>query len=187
MTRTGNEQEFVLGNKQLLSAFFVVVALLGICFAAGYTVGRNTGAYGDNASKKTAAVEPPPATSSTPPPVESGAQPSPVETLPEQTPSTKAAVEKRAVQKVEKPAEDAGAARVESAPGHTYLQVSAVKRPAAETIVNTLKARGFPALLGESSKPELFRVLVGPYSETDALAKAKSDLKALGFDAVVSK
>ncbi len=67
------------------------------------------------------------------------------------------------------------------------MQVSAVKRPAADSIVKTLKDKGFPALLGESSKPELFRVLVGPYATTEDLSKAKTDLKAMGFDAVVSK
>lgn len=75
---------------------------------------------------------------------------------------------------------------MESAAGHTYLQVSAVKRPAADSIVKTLKDKGFPALLSESSKPGLFRVLVGPYSDTPGLSKAKSDLKAMGFDAVIA-
>ena len=38
------ELELVLGNKQLLSVFFVVVVLLGIFFAMGYIVGRNSAA-----------------------------------------------------------------------------------------------------------------------------------------------
>src|SRR6476646_2901543 len=37
-----NEFEMVLGNKQLLSVFFVVVILLGIFFTMGYVVGRNS-------------------------------------------------------------------------------------------------------------------------------------------------
>ena len=55
MTRTENEQEFVLGNKQLLSAFFVVVMLLGVFFAMGYIVGHNT--ISDGQVKKTAPAE----------------------------------------------------------------------------------------------------------------------------------
>src|SRR5579862_906811 len=42
MTQTGNEKELVLGNKQLISLFFVVVALCGVFFAMGYMIGRNS-------------------------------------------------------------------------------------------------------------------------------------------------
>jgi hypothetical protein len=36
------EKELVLGNKQLISLFFVVVALCGVFFAMGYLVGLNS-------------------------------------------------------------------------------------------------------------------------------------------------
>ncbi|MDQ6708765.1 MAG: SPOR domain-containing protein [Acidobacteriota bacterium] len=42
-TEGGQEQELVLGNKQLLSVFFIVVVLLGVFFTMGYIIGRNTG------------------------------------------------------------------------------------------------------------------------------------------------
>src|ERR1700710_1363059 len=42
MTQTDGEKELVLGNKQLISLFFVVVALCGVFFAMGYIIGRNT-------------------------------------------------------------------------------------------------------------------------------------------------
>ena len=38
----GQEFELVLGNKQLLSVFFIVVILLGVFFTMGYVVGRNS-------------------------------------------------------------------------------------------------------------------------------------------------
>lgn len=196
MTRTENEQEFVLGNRQLLSAFFVVVLLLGVFFVMGYIVGNNSKA--ENAAKKTAQVEPAPTggsgvpdvAPSRPPAAQPDTVPPQTDTAPSQTEPTRGpertlpvrtAPERAEALPVEKPS-----GRVESAPGHTYLQVSAVKRPAADSIAKTLKDRGFPALLSESSKPGLFRVLVGPYSETEALSKAKSDLKAMGFDAMVA-
>jgi cell division protein FtsN len=37
------EFELILGNKQLLSVFFIVVILLGVFFTMGYIVGRNSG------------------------------------------------------------------------------------------------------------------------------------------------
>ena len=36
------EFELVLGNKQLLSGFFIVVVLFGVFFVMGYIVGRNS-------------------------------------------------------------------------------------------------------------------------------------------------
>ena len=36
------EFELVLGNRQLLSVFFIVVTLLGVFFFMGYIVGRNS-------------------------------------------------------------------------------------------------------------------------------------------------
>jgi cell division septation protein DedD len=40
------EFELILGNRQLLSVFFLVVVLLGVFFTMGYIVGRNTGPVG---------------------------------------------------------------------------------------------------------------------------------------------
>jgi cell division septation protein DedD len=72
--------------------------------------------------------------------------------------------------------------------GATYLQVRALGRVDAANLVKTLKEQNFPALLAESSKPELFRVLVGPYHQMADVADAKARLKALGFpDAFVQK
>lgn len=200
MSRTDNEQEFVLGNRQLLSAFFVVVLLLAVFFVMGYIVGNNS--KSENAAKRPAQVEPAPSSASGSPDSEtnraSAVQPEakpettqPAIDRPAETPVEEARPLRqrrppdRSAPEAEAPPSKA-AVKVESAPGHTYLQVSAVKRPAADSIVKTLKDKGFPALLGESSKPELFRVLVGPYAETERLSKAKSDLKAMGFDAVVT-
>ena len=53
------EFELVLGNKQLLSVFFIVVILLGVFFTMGYIVGRNTSEVAmANAPDKPIVVEP---------------------------------------------------------------------------------------------------------------------------------
>ena len=44
--RQEEEFELVLGNKQLLSLFFLVVVLFGVFFSFGYTVGYNRGENG---------------------------------------------------------------------------------------------------------------------------------------------
>jgi cell division protein FtsN len=190
MTRTENDQEFVLGNKQLLSAFFVVVALLGVFFTMGYIIGRNTNApaEGKGATRaESPAAVPDTAPSSKPAETASSA---PAEAAPIETKPAAKAPEDAPAETPKRTAREPGDAAPSlphSASGHSYLQVMAVKRPVADNTVRILKERGFPALLGESSKPELFRVMVGPYADTAGLAKAKSDLKAMGFDSVVAK
>jgi cell division protein FtsN len=42
MGKTDGEYELVLGNRQLLSAFFIIVILFGVFFTMGYVVGRNS-------------------------------------------------------------------------------------------------------------------------------------------------
>ena len=42
MRDESDQKELVLGNKQLLSIFFIVIAMLGVAFTLGYMIGRNT-------------------------------------------------------------------------------------------------------------------------------------------------
>jgi cell division septation protein DedD len=42
MSHNDAEKELILGNKQLISLFFVVVALCGVVFAMGYMIGKNS-------------------------------------------------------------------------------------------------------------------------------------------------
>ena len=46
------EFELILGNRQLLSVFFIVVALLGVFFTMGYIVGKNAGSSDVLAGKR---------------------------------------------------------------------------------------------------------------------------------------
>ena len=47
-------------------------------------------------------------------------------------------------------------------------------------VVRTLKNKGFPALM-TPGRMNLTRVLVGPYSDTTAMSKAKTELENAGF------
>lgn len=96
-TNEEGEFELVLGNKQLLSVFFLVVLLLGVFFSMGYIVGRNTAPASSSLSASNrqppimvdstgrvpggaapiAAVAPPPVDISKPSPSDEGRQPKP--------------------------------------------------------------------------------------------------------------
>src|SRR5438105_3908310 len=56
------EFELVMGNRQLLSGFFIVVMLFGIFFTMGYIVGRNSSAAPSSAAAASS-QEPAPARS----------------------------------------------------------------------------------------------------------------------------
>lgn len=210
-----DEKELVLGNKQLVSFFFVVLALCGVFFALGYMIGRNstkTVVAGLEASpssqtsdgQRTQDSEPPRETaqtqqgaagatpvpavapdatsgsaSVTPPAVSSAPQTQPAhDAAPQPAPAPKPAAA---------PPRDVGQLTAPE-PGATYLQVGALHRADAETMVKTLREQNYPAVLATSSKPDFFRVLVGPYHQTAEVADAKARLKTLGFaDAFVLK
>ena len=184
MAQTEGEKELVLGNKQLISLFFVVVALCGVFFALGYMMGRPAGKVAAIADTTPAAAT----TTAAPAPQES--EP-PRETAQTETPSTPPDTEAQPGPTTTQPARDVPAtpapvATASTAPtipeaGATYLQVTALRRDDADKLVKTLREQSLPALVADSSKPDLFRVLVGPYHQTSDVADAKSKLKALGF------
>jgi len=196
------EFELVLGNRQLLSVFFIVVILFGVFFTMGYIVGRNSGPSqvaavpaGGTVAGEVAA----PAARG-----ESGAPPSvrpssaaPAETSGREQASVPAMQPKavKPAQQVQEPsgrpvgesARPAPAPAAAPAAGGLYLQVAAVGRAEAEVEVAALRKRGFPALVGAGPSQSLFRVLIGPYPDMAALARSKADLESLGFKPIVRK
>jgi cytoskeletal protein RodZ len=114
------EFELVLGNKQLLSMFFVVVVLLGVFFVMGYIVGRN--------SAPLIATEIPHKPEAKPPAADSPA--------PKPAPEAEATPAKTAPPPAEKPAEKA----TEPAPSAPITQAAPAKTaPAKETPAPTAK------------------------------------------------
>src|SRR5689334_3082038 len=95
MSKTDGEYELVLGNRQLLSAFFIIVILFGVFFTMGYVVGRNSApaaaatglppTFAPNQRPEAASPAPPPVQTATPP-AESPA-PSPVKETKEPAPA----------------------------------------------------------------------------------------------------
>ena len=167
-----NEHEFelVLGNKQLLGLLFVTFVLLGVFFALGYAMGRTSApslvvaSSGSTPTGNTSSGGKPPTIDgpvNTPPPTPGptaggGTQPLPLEPTPP-------------------------AVRVlDPKPGETYLQVTAVKRPEAELLVEVLGRKGFKAGITPAPIEGSFRVLVGPVADADQ-GKLKSELEQAGF------
>ena len=201
------EFELVLGNRQLLSGFFIVVLLFGVAFAMGYIVGRNstpsqklqaeaaTGASAPAARepRAEAPTTPPPTTAAaTPAPPDSTAasQPSPAETAAQTPPQTAAASpappaaapsSQPAATPPVQPAADTVPA--EASPGSYWQVIATSNRTAAEALQQSLKDKGFPVTLGPGPN-NLVRVLVGPYTDTQSMGRAKTLLEAAGLHPV---
>jgi hypothetical protein len=198
------EFELVLGNRQLISVFVIVVALLGVFFSMGYIVGRNSSvsaAVSDPARGDTH----PPESASTDGSTSSG--PSALQPLPSSSGTDdaapaatsepeKPAVAQPAVKSAPAPAKDAKPRPFpsrddtpvpERAPvtgqvaGGQYWQVVATTRPDAEIIAEALAKRGFHAVLAPAPKEGMFRVLVGPLADPPTQAQTRTNLEAVGF------
>jgi cell division septation protein DedD len=199
------EFELVVGNRQLLSGFFIVVLLFAVAFAMGYVVGQNTqrpvklASEGGGASTATADSRPQPVAPLTPAPVPtapateaaagqqpatdsaSGAAPQPT-TQPAIQPTTQPAQASQPATG-EKPVAVSATTSIVGAselPPGSFWQAIAVKPEVAEAIRQTLKDKGFPVSLTPGSS-NLTRVLVGPYSDNSAYGRAKTELENAGF------
>ena len=190
------EFELILGNRQLMSVFFIVVILLGVFFAMGYIVGRNSSPVGapevasHRPETRPAAEDTPAPTrettkeTATPAPAEApkDADSQPKETAPQQGPATKPAPPPepaRVPVPVKAPARAATSGEPQS--GKTYLQLSAIDHDKAEIMVELLRKKNFSAIAAEiPEKPGVFRVLVGPIPEAD-INKTRAALQDASF------
>ncbi len=178
------EFELILGNRQLLSVFFLVVVLLGIFFTMGYIVGRSSGpgANVEVAPARKPEVNPlvvdstapksePPAAATAParenPPA--AAEPAPAEKPKQEAPPP------------ESPKPVREPVRASAQPEGTFLQLAATSQHEAEVMVDVLRRKNFKAISMEvPEKPGTYRVLVGPVGD-GGINKLRSDLQGAGF------
>jgi hypothetical protein len=182
------EFELVVGNRQLLSGFFIVVLLFAVAFAMGYVVGQNSPRstrVGDTASAAQPSspdntrpqpapappANPPEAPAASPSTPDSAADTPPADAPPQ--PVTQAPRDAAPATPAVTPAEA-------PLPAGSYWQAIAVPKPDAEVIAKALKDRGLPVLLNQGPN-NLVRVLVGPYNDVTAMGKAKTELENAGF------
>ena len=193
------EFELVLGNRQLLSVFFLVIVLLGVFFAMGYIMGRSgtptqiaqmtkpdnsptehplvVDASGSNKPSAAGAPVTPKEEPKKEEPKPEPKKEEPVkvaEVKPEPPP-------KPEPKKADPPPAPAPAAGGATPPG-TYLQVAAVKKPEADIVASLVAKKGYRAyLIPLREGSDVFRVLVGPARDREQQGKMLEDLKAEGF------
>jgi hypothetical protein len=186
------EFELVLGNRQLLSGFFIVVILFGIFFTMGYIVGRHSSPAGPDTTAAASPEQAPstslrPASPAGPPPgqaevvaAESRKSEPPPQTPEPVTGTRPATAPPETPRPVEKTVASHSSSGVsDPAPG-SYLQVAAPKRTAADGVVESLKNKGIMAVLAPGPNEETVRVLVGPL-DSATIGKMRMDLEGAGF------
>ena len=197
------EFELVLGNRQLISVFVIVVVLLGVFFSMGYVVGRNSSAAvsetarnekpkpsadsSDGSSSETPSAETAPSeTDSTPAAGDSTPAPVPEATRPTQLAPAPEIPESRvrgakAKPSPAPPSEPVHAAAAGEPASGQYWQVVATARPDAEIIAEALGKKGFHVVLAPAPKDGIFRVLVGPLPDAPTQASTRTGLESAGF------
>ena len=201
------EFELVLGNKQILSIFFLIVVLFAVFFSLGYSLGHGSGQSEQETVSEMKAVE------------ETLGRVRLPDTLLEQAPATetfrgetpeRAAAEpiaedrslstsSGAAQKVDpvpKPENPTTTSRHaattavlgEAAVRGIHLQVAASRvRADARMMVEELRAKRYPVVLYDGAGDGWFRVLVGPFSDVEAAKPYQEKLKADGLDSILRK
>lgn len=202
----GEEREFelVLGNKQLLSMFFLVVVLLAVFFSLGYMVGKSMG------PAQTLAAEPP-ATSRPDTPAD---RPAPVLRPPAATPSPEAdaappglplertepaavrepvrAPETQPARVAAPPPAESASAPPAAAPALAirglHLQIAAVRvRPDAEALAESLRKKGYDVRLNDQAADGWYRLLLGPFPDERAAREMRDKLEKDGYKSILRK
>jgi cell division septation protein DedD len=210
MPRTDEGQyELVLGNRQLVSGFFVLIILFAVFLTLGYVLGRNSLAKEDKTSaRSTGAVSAPIASPVEEPaaptrPTGSSTRPSPSAGATASSSAPAAVVEEQAVTETRQtaaepepsPVPQTKAQQILSSKvrvitprkGDTFIQVAAIGRAEAELMAEQLQKNGFRTFISEVPGRDLFRVLIGPFETTAKLNETRKKLEGQGISSIVQR
>ncbi len=180
------EFELILGNKQIIAVFVIVLLLMGLFFSIGFLAGRRSATASETAARTPANV---PITVDATRQQTAAAEPPPAQQDKAESPSSKAAAEPEPSQPQQQPPEEPkkqpqvpSRLFVDQPPAGTYLQAAATQRADAEAMLSYIISKtGLSGYVAPSPKsPELCRVLIGPLSGNEQIADARSKLSSLG-------
>ena len=192
-SREDEEFELVLGNKQLLSLFFVVVVLFAVFFSFGYTVGFTRGQQDRViAATSNVAAEPEVPDVRIPDTLLEDA-PKPQEVL---LPAP-AAVKPEPLEPAEKPAPPPEKAAAPATPAAAtgaqiargiHVQVAALRvRSDAQLLVSKLKDKQYPVALYDKGGDGWHRVVVGPFASVNEAKDAQNKMRADGLQTILRR
>jgi len=189
------EFELILGNKQIIAVFVIVLLLMGLFFSIGFLAGRRSAVASDAGGKAPSnipitvdATRQQPAAEAPAPAQEKAESP----TSPSTTAETAPPAQEPEPSNETREAKEAQEAKpnpvvpsrlfIEQPPPGTYLQAAATQRADAEAMLSYIIGKtGLSGYVTPSPKaPELCRVIIGPLSGNEKMAEARAKLNALG-------
>ncbi len=187
------EFELVLGNKQLLSLFFLVVVLFAVFFSLGYMVGKSVAPFPSSAATNVGVS-----------PAAGGGEPapSPVKTAREEAREPAGPVTETQPARGEPQTATSQSARLPAEPppsshrppnaaqvaSQLHLQVAAVRVKAdAEALVASLQNKGYKALLHAGAPDNWYRVVIGPFDSDRAAQEMKAQLEKDGYKSILKR
>ena len=200
--REEEEFELVLGNKQLLSMFFVVVVLFAIFFSFGYTVGFSRGQADRVATIAEAATIPAepegvriPDALLEAPPQQPVAAPVPL-APPRETVSAASATSLQPPPEVKPPPTVSRPKPRPATSGVTgaaiarsiHIQVAAMRvRADAQMLVGKLQAKKYPVSLYDQAGDGWYRVVIGPFPGVTSAKASQKKLAADGYKTILRR
>ena len=210
---TEGEFELVLGNKQLLSLFFLVAVLFAVFFSLGYMVGKSVGMAPTQAAQGPAPAAPASSLARLPSPLpdslpagtSGGPEKAPLtvtETQPAQSGAVGPSSEKTTVPPASRPAsetpaggETAGARSPAASEDNAalatrgiHLQLAAVRvREDAEVLVESLHKKGYRVLLNSQTRDGWYRVVAGPFPNERSAKEMQAELEKDGYKSILKK
>lgn len=191
-SREDEEFELVLGNKQLLSLFFVVVVLFAVFFSFGYTVGFSRGQQDRVIAATSNPAPEPEVTDVRIPDTLLEDAPKPREVLSPPPPVKPEAPEPAAKpapppEKAAAPAAPAAATGAQIARG-IHVQVAALRvRSDAQLLVSKLKDKQYPVALYDKGGDGWHRVVVGPFASVNEAKDAQNRMRADGLQTILRR
>lgn len=181
--------EISLGTGRLLGLFFALVAVCGIFFGLGYTLGRSTGSSAITAEAAS------PAANAAKPKAAGGAPAEVANTAPANDLTFYKTVEQKdATPQLTPPASPAPAAPSAPPPETPHaspyvVQVAAVtKKEDGEALAAALRKKNYPVFLaGNAPSDALFHVQVGPFSDLKEAEAMRLRLAGDGYSPIVKK
>jgi cell division septation protein DedD len=197
MASSSQDTEITLGTTKLLVLFFGLVAICALFFGLGYSLGRKAE---PGITTANAAASPQITPGGTKP---AGAASAPTMTFykaVEQKDAngelTPAANDPKSAAKADAPAPDQSASTATNAPDPTTtlptggysVQVAAVsKQEDAESLVDALKKKQYPASANTSGTDKFFHVQVGPFSDIKEAEAMRARLISDGYNPILKK
>lgn len=173
----------ILGNKQLLSIFFLVVVLFGVFFSLGFMVGKSVGP-GQTLAAQPAAPEPAPPAETRPSPAPAPASETAAPAKPGEAARTEPVVKFEPAPKPAEKAETPTPLVVRD----IHLQLAAVRvKEDAEALVEALRKKGYAVQLNSQTRDGWHRVIVGPFPTDRAALDMKAKLEKDGYKSILKK